>query len=177
MSTALPPRPRSAPSNQAHIAIVASIYNDEYTNTLVENAKDELGKILPNTTLDIARVPGAFEIPVACELLLSRPNPPQAVIALGLIIRGQTKHAELVAESVTASLQEMAVRHKTPVIHEVLLVENENQAYARCVDEALNRGREAARAVHTMVELINAINPVTTTLPKPNISFTKNAQS
>ncbi len=174
MSTALPPRPISAPENQAHIAIVSSIYNEEYTNALVENAKEELGKILPNAILSFARVPGAFEIPVACEILLSNSNPPQAVIALGLIIQGQTRHAELVAKSVTASLQSIAIRHKTPVIHEVLLVENKDQAYTRCMGESMNRGQEAARAAYTMVELINTLTPTATSVTtiKSNISFT-----
>lgn len=161
MSTALPPRPRTAPSNTSHISIVASIYNEQYTNALVENCREELAKILPNIQLDIARVPGAFEIPVACEVLLNKPNPPQAIIALGLIIQGQTKHADLVAESVTMSLQSMSIRHQTPIIHEVLLVESDEQAYARCMGENLNRGKEAARSAHTMTELFAAMKPAT----------------
>lgn len=161
MSTALPPRPRTAPSNTSHISIVASIYNEQYTNALVENCREELAKILPNIQLDIARVPGAFEIPVACEVLLNKPNPPQAIIALGLIIQGQTKHADLVAESVTMSLQSMSIRHQTPIIHEVLLVESDEQAYARCMGENLNRGKEAARSAHTMSELFAAMKPAT----------------
>jgi len=142
---------------QRHYHQDPSIYNEEFTNSLVKNCKDELAKILPNAQLDIARVPGAFEIPVACEVLLSNPKPPQVIIALGLIIQGQTKHAELVADSVTSSLQQMSIRHKTPVIHEVLLVEDDNQAYARCMGESLNRGKEAARSAYTMAELFAAM--------------------
>lgn len=169
MSTALPARPRTAPSNKSHIAIVASIYNELYTNALLQNTKEELALILPNTQLDIARVPGAFEIPVACELLLSSKNPPDTIIALGVIIQGQTKHAEMVAESVTNSLQAMAVRHKKPVIHEVLLVDDEKQAYARCMGSTINRGREAARSAHTMIELFQAMNQET----KKHVAFIK----
>lgn len=159
MSTVLPARPRSAPTHKSHIAIVASIYNEQYTNALVQNTKEELALILPNTQLDVARVPGAFEIPVACELLLSSENPPDTIIALGVIIQGQTKHAGMVAESVTSNLLTMAVRHKKPIIHEVLLVEDEKQAYARCMAANLNRGREAARSAHTMLELFQAMSP------------------
>ncbi len=159
MSTALPIRPNLARHQKSHIAIVASLYNEAYTNALVEHAKDELGEIMPNARLDVARVPGAFEIPVACELLLSGENPPQAVIALGLIIRGSTAHADLIASSITDSLQTMAIRHKVPVIHEVILVDNEQQAQERCMGDALNRGREAARAAYTMCELFSAIKP------------------
>ncbi len=171
MSTALPARPRSAPTNKTHIAIVASIYNEQYTNALVQNTKEELALILPNTQLDVARVPGAFEIPVACELLLSGSNPPDAIIALGVIIQGQTKHAGMVAEAVTSSLLSMAVRHKKPIIHEVLLVEDEKQAYARCMAANLNRGREAARSAHTMVELFQVMNQEKT---KKHLTFSKN---
>ena len=170
MSTALPARPRPAPTHKSHIAIVASIYNEKYTNALLQNTQEELTLLLPNTQLDIARVPGAFEIPVACELLLSSKNPPDTIIALGVIINGQTKHAEMVAESVTDSLQSMAVRHKKPVINEVLLVDDEKQAYARCMAANLNRGKEAARSAHTMLELFQAMNQEKT---KKHVAFIK----
>lgn len=170
MSTALPARPRAVAVHKSHITIVASIYNEQYTDALLENAKEELAYILPNTKLDIARVPGAFEIPVACELLLSGETPPDAIIALGVIIQGQTKHAGMVAESVTNALQDMAIRHKKPVIHEVLLVEDEKQAYARCMSANLNRGREAARSAHTMIELFEALNKPK---QKKHVAFTK----
>ena len=159
MSTALPQRPRHAQTQTARVAIVASLYNEQFTDALVDNTRDELSKILPNSHLDLARVPGAFEIPVACEALLNKPDKPSIIIALGVIIQGSTQHANLVADSVTHSLQEMAIRHKTPIIHEVLLVENEKQAYARCIGANLNRGREAARAAYTMVELFDVICP------------------
>ncbi len=146
------------------------MYNEQYTNALLQNTKDELTIIRPNTQLDVARVPGAFEVPVTCELLLNSEDPPDAIIALGVIIQGQTKHAGMVAESVTNSLQQMSIRHQKPVIHEVLLVDDEKQAYARCMSANLNRGREAARSAHTMVELFLAINPIKA---KKNISFTK----
>lgn len=159
MSTALTPRPRTATSHTTHISIVASIYNEHYTNALVQNCKDELSKILPNIHLDIARVPGAFEIPVVCELLLSQPKPPQIIITLGLLIQGETKHADLVAESVTMNLQAMAIKHKAPILHEVILVNNEQQAHERCIEPKLNRGREAARSAYTMTELFSVMKP------------------
>ncbi len=170
MSSALPARPRSAPMQKMRIAIVASLYNEQYTQALVDNAQKELAVILPNTKLDVARVPGAFEIPVACELLLGSETPPDAVITLGVIIQGQTNHGGMVAESVTASLQEMAIRHKKPIIHEVLLVDNEKQAYARCMAAKLNRGVEAARAAHSMIELFQAMTQKKT---KKHMGFIK----
>lgn len=175
MSTALPPRPRQVSQSKAHICIVASVYNSEFTDALVENATDELHSILPQATISVARVPGAFEIPVASSALLHAENPPVALIALGLIIRGKTQHGDLVAESVTTSLQQLACSTKIPVIHEVLLVDDEKQAYARCIGSQLNRGREAARSAHTMIELFSELGLHQDNKKKSTRSYPSNA--
>ena len=78
---------------------------------------------------------------------------PACVIALGVILKGATAHAELVARSVTEALQGLAVSSRIPVINEVLLLEDEKQAYARCIGANLNRGKEAARAAAAMVDV------------------------
>lgn len=175
MSTALPPRPRHSSNAAAKIAIVASIYNNEFTDALVENAKDEIAKILPSATITIARVPGAFEIPVTSAALLSSEDKPDVLITLGLIIRGKTQHGDLVAESVTSSLQQMACETKIPVIHEVLLVDNDEQAYARCIGDKLNRGREAARSAFAMLELFNQLGLHQENNKKTTRSYPSNA--
>lgn len=175
MSTALPPRPRQVSQSKAHICIVASIYNSEFTDALVENAKDELKNILPNARISTARVPGAFEIPVTSAALLAADDAPAALIALGLIIRGKTQHGDLVAESVTTSLQQMACETKIPLIHEVLLVDDEKQAYARCIGSQLNRGREAARSAHTMIELFSELGLHQDNKKKSTRSYPSNA--
>ncbi len=80
------------------------------------------------------------------------------MIALGLIIRGSTEHADLVGRSVTDSLQQLAIQSLRPVIHEVLLVDDEKQAYARCIGAKLNRGREAARAAAAMIDVFQELD-------------------
>ena len=171
MSTALPPRPRQISPTKAQICIVASQYNLEFTNALVENAQNELSSIIPHARISVVRVPGAFEIPVACSAILESDDRPIALIALGLIIRGKTQHGDLVAESVTNSLQQLACDTKIPIIHEVLLVDDEKQAYARCVGSQLNRGREAARSAHTMIELFSELGLHQDSKKKTNRSF------
>lgn len=156
MSTALPPKPRVL--GQRHrIHVVASKYNEQFTDPLVEHCVKELRELLPSTRVDLIRVPGAFEIPAACAAVLERSNP-SCVVALGLIMRGQTVHADLIAGSVTDSLQTLACKHQIPVIHEVLLVDDEKQAYARCIGANLNRGQEAARSAAAMIDVFQDLN-------------------
>ncbi len=156
MSTALPPKPRIIGARQ-RVCIIASKYNEQFTDALVENAVEELTELMPQARVDVIRVPGAFEIPATAALVLDRGDNLSCVIALGLILKGATAHADLIASSITLALQNLAVQHKLPVIHEVLLVEDEKQAYARCIGSKLNRGREAARAAASMADVFGEI--------------------
>ena len=168
MSTALQPKPRII-GHKARICIVASKYNEQFTDALVENAISELGELIPAARIDLIRVPGAFEIPVVVSKLMQRKDI-NCIIALGLIIRGDTHHADLVASSVTQSLQNMAVSNCLPVIHEVLLVEDEKQAHARCIAASMNRGREAARAAVGMIDIFSEIEK---SIPKTSQNHSK----
>ncbi len=157
MSSAVPPKPRLLGSKRTRLAIVASKYNEVYTDALVNAAIDELGNYLPQARVDLIRVPGAFEIPVTVKALITL-EPPSIIIALGVIIQGETAHAELVARSVTDGLQQIALESKIPIIHEVLLLQNEDQAATRCLQNEKNRGIEAARAAAAMVEVFEEID-------------------
>ncbi|MGE9268366.1 MAG: 6,7-dimethyl-8-ribityllumazine synthase [Verrucomicrobiales bacterium] len=156
MSSTIPPKPRTQAGQKHHICIVASEFNETFTDALVENTIDELNEILPAAKVDLFRVPGAYEVPLATKAVLDKEKP-DCVIALGLIIRGSTAHGDLVAQSVTTSLQQLSLDHLTPVIHEVLLVDDDKQAYARCIGSKLNRGREAARSAAGMIEVMAEI--------------------
>jgi 6,7-dimethyl-8-ribityllumazine synthase len=79
------------------------------------------------------------------------------VIALGVILRGATEHGDLVGASVTDALQRMSVAHCTPIVHEVLLLDNEDQARERCLGDRINRGTEAARVAVNMVQLFEKL--------------------
>jgi len=156
MSNALPPKPRIM-TPRCRVCIVAAKYNEEFTDALLDHAMAEITELVPQARIDVIRVPGAFEVPVMVGQVMDRTSP-DCVIALGLLIRGSTAHADLVAASVTNALQELAVRYGTPVIHEVLLCDDEKQAYARCIGEQLNRGREAARAAAVMIDVMAELN-------------------
>jgi 6,7-dimethyl-8-ribityllumazine synthase len=107
---------------------------------------------------EVFRVPGAFEIPVVAETLAAEgPRRWSAVICLGLILRGETAHADLVGAAVTRALMEIGLRHRMPVIHEVLLVGSKAQADVRCLDPQHNRGAEAAQSALSMVRLMRRL--------------------
>jgi 6,7-dimethyl-8-ribityllumazine synthase len=145
MSKSVPMRPRLAPKATLSFAIVASQYNAQFTQPLVDNAYRELNILEPGATVSLISAPGSFEIPLMVQAVAELERY-QAIIALGLIIRGQTAHADLIAQSVTTALLDISLAHRVPVIHGVLLVENEELARARCIDQEFNRGVETARA-------------------------------
>ncbi|MBB5039195.1 6,7-dimethyl-8-ribityllumazine synthase [Prosthecobacter dejongeii] len=151
MSQYGPSRPRPI-QDRVSIAIVASLYNNQFVQGLIDAGREELEELAPNATITVYRVPGAFEIPVCAELVIKNTKP-DAVIAFGVIIRGSTEHADLVGASVTDALQQMAVRHTLPVVHEVLLVSSEEQAEERCLGVKINRGTEAAQVAVNMIAL------------------------
>jgi 6,7-dimethyl-8-ribityllumazine synthase len=152
MSNFLPSRPRQVGSKRT-FAIVASLYNPEFVEGLVKHARTEIDALAPGAKVDTFEVPGAFEIPLAVQEVALRGGV-DAIIALGLIIEGETQHASLIGTTITNSLQQLALTHRIPIIHEVLLVKNEEQARQRCLEEQLNRGTEAARAAVRMMHLL-----------------------
>ena len=162
-SKTLPPKPRSIAAKKT-ISIVASLYNEDLVSSLLDSTVNGIRTLIPGITVNIYRVPGAFEIPVCVKKLIESNNV-DIMIALGVIIKGETSHADLVGNSVTQSLQEIATNLNTPIIHEVLLTENREQAIERCKGDK-NRGTEAAKAAATMSELFASIDAVNNRNPQ-----------
>jgi 6,7-dimethyl-8-ribityllumazine synthase len=153
MSTKLPTRPaKMLLATAPRFAIVASEYNPDFVQALVNNACKELYAIDENCIIELVGVPGSFEIPVAAEMVAAQQRH-DVIIALGVVLQGKTKHAEFIVSSVSAALQQVAMKHAVPVIHEVLLLANEDEARERCLDKDLNRGLEAARAAFAMLRV------------------------
>ena len=143
---------------RGNFAIVASRYNARYVDAMVNAARSELRRA--GARVGVVRVPGAYEIPiVAAKLAASSRNTQHAtrcsaIICLGVILRGETTHAAHIGEAVSQALMNIQVAHGVPVIHEVLLLENEQQAKARCLDPKHNRGREAAQTALEMTRIM-----------------------
>jgi len=151
-----PVQKREIRRSNGSFAIIASRYNARYVDAMVEAAERELKKAGAKR-IRLVRVPGAFEIPaVAARLARARP-PCSAIICLGVILRGQTTHAQQIADAVSAGLAQLQIQHALPVIHEVLLLENEGQAVARCLDKKHNRGREAAQTALELERVMRSL--------------------
>lgn len=144
MSNISPPRPRDADVKRSFV-IVASQFNGEYVQGLINHAREELRALSPGATISLQRVPGAFEIPIVVRELASQKKV-DAIIAVAVILKGKTGHASNLSRSVTDALQRIAVDHGVPVINAVLSLDNETQARERCLKNKINRGTEAARA-------------------------------
>ncbi len=152
MSQFVPPRPRVINVRRGFV-LVASQFNAKYVQGLVTHCTDELRAISPASNVNLLLVPGAFEIPfVVREVALKKEA--DAIIALGVILEGETAHAQHLGEVVTQALQQISLEHGVPVIHAVLSLKNEEQARKRCLENDINRGTEAARAAFEMTNVI-----------------------
>jgi 6,7-dimethyl-8-ribityllumazine synthase len=134
-------------------AIVASKYNARYVDAMLRAATAVLKKAKAEE-VQVVRVPGAFEIPIVAAKLVSASPSPSALICLGVILRGATTHAQSISDVVSYALGTIALQAQVPVIHEVLLLENEQQAVERCLSKKHNRGAEAALTAIEMSRLL-----------------------
>ena len=140
-------------------AIVASRYNSLYVDAMLRAARREL-KSAGARQVQVVRVPGAYEIPLAVATLARAGNArPDAIICLGVILRGETVHAAHIGENVSRVLMDLQLETNVPVVHEVLLLENRAQAEARCRSKEHNRGREAAQTAVAMAGLMRQLKP------------------
>jgi 6,7-dimethyl-8-ribityllumazine synthase len=155
MTKESPSRPRITRSKRTFY-IVASRFNAEYVQGLVDHATEELRKLAPEATISVHHVPGAFEIPVVVQELAA-PNKAAAIISCAVILQGETNHAQNLSRSVTDALQRIAVEQAVPVINVVLSFDNESQARARCLENKINRGTEAARAAVGIANVLSEV--------------------
>ncbi len=139
------------------IAIVVSKFNDFITKRLLEGCLKELKACgTPESSIQVAWVPGSLEIPVIA-LKMARKKDIQAVICLGSVIRGETIHFDLVARGVADGVAKAALQTAKPVIFGVLTTETVEQAYKRTQAKGDHKGRDAAIAALEMIDVLRKI--------------------
>ncbi|HBC9224512.1 TPA: 6,7-dimethyl-8-ribityllumazine synthase [Staphylococcus aureus] len=139
------------------VAIVVSRFNDFITGRLLEGAKDTLIRHDVNEdNIDVAFVPGAFEIPLVAKKLASSGNY-DAVITLGCVIRGATSHYDYVCNEVAKGVSKVNDQTNVPVIFGILTTESIEQAVERAGTKAGNKGAEAAASAIEMANLLKSI--------------------
>jgi 6,7-dimethyl-8-ribityllumazine synthase len=137
--------------------IVVSRFNERVTKGLLEGALNELRRSgASESDLKVIWVPGAYEIPIAC-LMLCGSEKPDAFLALGCIIRGETTHYEHMAQSVSDNVQKIALEQRIPIGFGVITAENTAQAIDRAGGKHGNKGRDAARSALEMIQVLKQL--------------------
>lgn len=142
----------SAPNDASklRVGIVVSDYNGDITENLLAGALETVRAWgVRGDNVRIIHVPGGFEIPLGCVQLLVSKAKPDALIALGCVIKGETKHDEYISHAVAQALQDLMLTHKVPIGFGVLTPNTLAQAKARSRGKA-NKGCEAAAAALAM---------------------------
>ena len=155
MSLSAPP-PTQQDGAPFTLGIVAARFNAAQVDALLHTVYETLVAAgVKEKRITVVRVPGSHEVPWAAQMLAGRKGC-HCVIGLGVLIAGDTNHHEMVGQSVSHALQRVALATGTPVINGVMVVDNLEQAEARCLG-AISRGAEFARAALAMAALRKSV--------------------
>ena len=142
----------------ARIALLVSRFNGFVVESLLAGAVDTLKRHgAGERDLQIVRVPGAYEMPIAAQRLAASKRF-EAIIALGAVIRGGTPHFEYVAGECTKGLSQVSLTHDIPIAFGVLTVDTIEQAIERAGTKAGNKGAEAAMSAIEMINLLRGLD-------------------
>ena len=137
------------------VGIVASRFNEFITAKLLSGAMDSLVRHdVAETDIDVAWVPGAFEIPVVASKM-AKSGKYDAVVCVGAVIRGDTSHYDYVCNEVSKGVAQVGLATGVPVIFGVVTTENIEQAIARAGSKAGNKGYDCALSAIEMVNLMS----------------------
>ena len=146
-------------SIQGKYVILVGRFNSFVVEHLVDGAVDTLRRHgIPEADISIVKAPGAFELPLAAKVIAST-RKPDAIVALGAVIRGGTPHFEYVAGECTKGLAQIGMEFDIPIAFGVLTVDSVEQAIERSGTKAGNKGAEAAMSAIEMVSLLKMLRP------------------
>ncbi len=147
------------------VGIAVSRFNAEITERLLAGALDALrGAGVADDDVAVAHVPGAFELPLACDALARRGGF-HALVALGAVIRGETDHYDYVCEAAEQGLVAVSLQHTLPVLFGVLTCDTDEQALARSGGAHGNKGADVALDALRMADLLEQVRPAPAARP------------
>jgi 6,7-dimethyl-8-ribityllumazine synthase len=138
-------------SEKAHLLIVEARFYDDMSDALLAGAISAIEDA--GATCDVVTVPGALEVPAAIAFAQDGRTRYDGYVALGMVIRGETYHFELVCNESARGLTDLAVNHKLAIGNGIMTVENEEQGWARADKTRKDKGGAAARAALAMIAL------------------------
>ncbi len=139
------------------IGIVCARFNDFIVSRLLGGALDGLKRHgVPEENVDVAWVPGAFELPLICQKM-AQSGKYDAVIALGSVIRGSTSHYDLVCNESAKGIAQASLQYGVPIMNGIITTENIEQAIERAGSKAGNKGSECAAGALEMINLIKGM--------------------
>jgi 6,7-dimethyl-8-ribityllumazine synthase len=137
------------------IGILVSEWNTEVTEALFEGALQTLIKEgVPKENIVKDYVPGSYELPLGAQIMMEKAQM-DAVICLGCVIQGETRHFEFICQTVAKGIMDVNLKFSRPVIFGVLTTDNQEQALARAGGKYGNKGVEAAAAALKMLALVH----------------------
>lgn len=141
------------------VGIVVSEWNDEITFNLLEGAKKTLlDNGVEEDNIIVKYVPGAFELPLGCQLLLESDEEIDGIIAIGCVIQGETKHFDFVCQGATQGIMHLNLEYNTPVSFCLLTDNTKQQSIDRSGGKHGNKGVECAIACLKMIALQNELD-------------------
>jgi 6,7-dimethyl-8-ribityllumazine synthase len=147
----------AASGDGLRIAVVLARFNQGVTERLLAGALEGLGRHgVADDAIDVATVPGAFELPL-CAQRLAMTGRYDALVCLGAVVRGETPHFEYVAREAARGIADVARRYDLPVSFGVLTTDTMEQALARSGGERGNKGYEAAVTALEMVQVLRVV--------------------
>ncbi len=140
-----------------NIGIVVSEWNDHITLNLLKGARETLlANGVKEENIEVHFVPGAFELPLACQFLCEKGHL-DGLVAIGVVIQGETRHFDFVCEGTTLGIKDVTLKYNTPIAFCVLTDNNEQQSIDRSGGKHGNKGVECAVACMKMIALKNSL--------------------
>lgn len=150
----------SVPSGKDYtIGIVVAEWNSDITNALAQGAYDTLIQYdVQPANIKLIHVPGSFELTSGADMLLGSDNTIDAVICIGCVIQGETRHFDFICEAVSQGVTNVSLKRERPVIFSLLTTNNMQQALDRAGGRHGNKGVEGAVTALKMVALQRQLN-------------------